>query len=236
MKRMIGIVSLFLAATLGVQAASAEDAAAVLRKAHEARSTWNGFPGFRADVVVVDGQTQANGWVEVDRHGAIRFEVPNAPAWFEGKLRSFVEHRFGDAAREYQASFETEPQPHPLGRLIRIDNDTLMGSRYRVDGDVVREVHRHPADGHFTITVLDVQRNPLGKYVPRVYTVSYWDSQGQLVAVTVERDDWLHKDGWDLPLGWVTIRTANGSQRQVRSVTFSNHSWLSAATAGSSSP
>ncbi len=203
-----------------------DEAAELLSRAHQARATWNGFPGFRANVQLRDNDTQASGWVEISAQGDVRFEVPGAPNWFGGKLRSFVEHRFGSPDSEYQARLESEAIEHPLGRLIRIENDALMGSLYRIDGDVVREVHRNPRDSKFTITVLDVHRNPKGKYVPRVYTVSYWDNQGQLVAVTVERDDWIYRDGWDLPQGWITVRSAPGREREVRSVTFSDHTWL----------
>lgn len=202
-----------------------QDATALLQRAHEARASWRGFPGFRAQVHIADEQVAVNGWVQVDAQGNIQCQVPDAPSWFEPKLKSFVEHRFGDD-RDYQATFQPDSPTHPLGQLVKIENDALMGSRYRVKDDVVREVHRTMPDSRFTITVLEVKRNPQRKYLPGVYTVSYWDAQGKLTSVTVEVDDWLHRDGWDLPLRWLTVRSADGGARQVRSVQFSDHTWL----------
>jgi hypothetical protein len=228
-------VVLWLALPLIGEALLGEDGTEFLQRAHRARAVWNGFPGFRAEITVSDGAVIAQGNLLISPTGQLTIDVNQAPAWLEGKLKSFIEHRFS-ASDDYQAEIIQEATTHPLGTLLAIKGDSLMGSRYRILDDVIREVHRQPEGGRFTITVLDVHRNPQGKYLPRVYSVSFWDSAGNLVATTVELDEWTRVADWDLPLSITTVRTASSHQREVRQIRFTNHVLLESPVANSQAP
>lgn len=228
------VVALVAAVTY-VSAGQAPDATTLMVRAHEARATWNGFPGFAADLVVLDDEELAQGKLEVSASGELTLELSDKRfGWVERKLRSLAAHRMADGDREYDVSFADENEQHPLGRLIRINDDALMGSRYRIQDDVIREVHRTMDDTRFTISVMDVARNADGGYLPKFYTVSYWDTKtGALKSTSVVRDDWIRVGHWDLPARLLTVESRGDAKRSVRDIRLSNHRLLKVAEAGS---
>ncbi len=209
------------------------DATALMVRSHDARADWKGFPGFTAEVVATQDGESATGTIAVSASGDMTLELPSSMAWAERKLDSLVSHRFGDTSREYDVSFADAVKNHPLGRLIKINDDALMGSQYRVQDDVIREVHRNMGDTRFTITVIDVARNKDGQYLPTMYTVSYWDSKtGDLKSTSVVRDDWKRVGKWDLPAKLLSVDSSDEGQRHVREIRLTNLQLLEAASTG----
>lgn len=208
--------------------ATAED---LMRRAHQARATWEGLPGFAADILVTaDGRT-ASGTLEVGADGDVSLKLDGELPWVERTLRSLAAHRRPEARASYDVSFADDDVYHPLGRLITINDDTLMGSQYRIHGDVITEVHRKLHDVRFTITVLDVVRNPEEKYLPAVYTVTFWDAEsGKLKSTLVVRDEWTRLGRWDVPTRVLSIETSDGA-RHVREIRLSGHRLLDAQAA-----
>lgn len=189
---------------------------------HGARATWDGFPGFTADLVVTEDGKQATGKMSVSETGDVELQLSDSFSWAQKKLRSLVGHRLGGSDRNYDVSF-ADGLTTPLGRLIKINDDTLMGSRYRVQGDIIREVHRNMKDIRFTITVIDVSRNKEGKYLPSVYTVSYWDTKtGALKSTSVVRDHWKRVGKWDLPARQLTVESTDKGTRHVKEIRLNN--------------
>jgi hypothetical protein len=77
-----------------------------------------------------------------------------------------------------------------------------------------------------TITVLDNDRNPEGRFLPRSYLVHYWDARtGALDRVETVQERWQRVGSWDLPVTH-TLTTASGGGLSVRSVTLSEHALL----------
>ncbi len=212
----------------GVTGPTAEE---MMRRAHEARATWEGLPGFAADILVsADGRT-ASGTVEVGPDGNVSLKLDGDFPWVERTLRSLAAHRRADARDTYDVSFADEDVCHPLGRLIKINDDALMGSQYRIREDVITEVHRKLDDVRFTITVLDVVRNVEDKYLPAVYAVSFWEAEsGKLKSTSVVRDEWTRLGRWDVPARVINIETSDGA-RHVREIRFSGHRLLEAQAA-----
>lgn len=220
-----------LASTTESRGAAGPTAEEMMRRAHEARATWEGLPGFAAEMLVYSDGRTASGTVEVRPDGNVSLQLEGEFPWVERTLRSLVAHRRADARDTYNVSFADDDGCHPLGRLIKINDDTLMRSQYRIREDVITEVHRKLDDVRFTITVLDVVRNAEEKYLPAVYTVSFWEAEsGKLKSTLVVRDEWTRLGRWDVPVRMIQIETSDGA-RHVREIRLSGHRLLDAQTA-----
>ncbi len=210
-------------------AASADkgEAAAMIAKARDGRAVWNNFTGFEADVTLfIEGKEQ-QGRIRVSGEGKVELtglELKDEKALLS-TLRSMVGHRMGSGSEDDAVSFADEIQGHPLGRLIRFDNDSAMGSHYRVKDDVVREVNRSTDAGKFTISVLEVRRNAEGKYLPGVYNVNFWNKDGSLKSNTTVRETWVRVGTFDLPLTHYSVTAGANDHRNVQ-LEFSNHKLL----------
>lgn len=202
------------------------DAETLMIRAHASRATWAGFPGFTADLVVAENEQKTTGKLSASSSGKLSLELSDSLDWVHSKLQSLVAHRTGTAAQKYDVSFADINEEHPLGHLIKINDDSLMGSQYRIQDDVIREVHRAPHNVKFSITVLEVQRNANGKYLPKYYTVSFWDRKtGELQSTSVVLDDWKRVGEWDLPTRLLTIESKD-QERNVKDIQLNNHRLL----------
>jgi hypothetical protein len=83
-------------------------------------------------------------------------------------------------------------------------------------------------DSRFSIDVLDVERDAAGKYLPRVFTVSFWDkSTGALRRTETHVNHWIAVGNFELPRSVSQTRaTAEGSK--VLRLELSQHELLSA--------
>jgi hypothetical protein len=204
-----------------------DSAASIMRDARHARAAWTDFPGFAADVrVFAEGRLQT-GRVTVAADGEVRLEglkLSDEKAILQ-RLRSLVSHRMADGERSDAVSFAEEPTEHPLGRLIRFDEDVAMGSHYRIRDSVVREVNRKTPEGKFTISVFQVHRNAEGKYLPGVYSVNFWNADGTLRSSTTVRETWIRVGSFDLPQTHHAVIAAASRHENVL-LEFANHRLL----------
>lgn len=201
-------------------------AEAMMIRAHAARAEWHEFPGFSADLAVAtDGKT-LDGRIQVAGDGTVKLTLdrPDGFDWVEPRLRPLVSHRLPPAReREFDVAFADDVQTHPLGRLIRFNEDRLH-SVYRVRDDVITEVHRTMGPSRFTISVTDAIRNAEGRLLPGRYSLSWWDvDSGNLTASETVRNDWVRIGQWDLPSRLLSVRTEDDGQREVRQITFARH-------------
>lgn len=192
-------------------------AAALLRKARAARAEWRDFPGFEAELTLTTSGRQQAGKVRVDAHGEVELQGFDEAdvRQVRGILRSLVAHRMPEREEDDRVSFVTPQEPHPLGKLIRLDYDSVMASTYRIDGDVIREVNRKTQDGRFTISVLQVHRNPEGKYLPAFYVVNTWKADGTLQSSTAVHQTWTRVGAFDLPAMYETVTAGNQEHRTL---------------------
>ena len=207
-------------------------APALLERARLARCTWRDFPGFKAHLVVETVDFRGAGEVTVGTDGDVA--LTGFPADFDAKpvqgyLESLVQHRLADTAADENVEYVAESKPHPLGRLIRFIGDEKLQSTYRVQDDMVTEVNRVMGDLRFSIDVLDVERDAAGKYLPRVFTVSYWDkNSGALKRTETHINHWLAVGRFELPRSLSLVRCSSEGNKLMQ-LELSRHELLSAA-------
>lgn len=195
--------------------------------AHRARSSWDAsFPGFSARMSAVVDSKRAQGTVTVTKGDEVKVTLesgdPEVADWATKQLESIVMHRRGNAQDHYDVSFADEDRNHPLGRLIRFHGGSTH-SLYRIDGDVITEVHRELGHARFTISVTQIARNPEGKTIPRHFNVSFWDPKtGQLQANEDYQEEWVRIGEYDLPARRLLIRTAP-NVRNVSELRLTDH-------------
>lgn len=205
------------AAAASAGAATPEPAVALLRTARAARAVWNHFPGFEAELTLTAAGRQQTGHLRVSAQGEVHLEGfgEEEVRLLRGLLRSLVAHRMPEREEDDRVSFAGPTEPHPLGRLIRLDYDSVMASTYRIDGDVIREVNRKTDDGHFSISVLEVHRNAEGQYLPACYVVNTWKADGTLRSSTAVHQTWTRVGAFDLPATYLTVTAGSGEHRTL---------------------
>lgn len=219
-------------AVVAATAAKADEAPEVMRRAREARASWQKFPGFEADLKLFTEGHEQSGKIKVSAGGQVEltgFQLKDDKPVLQ-VLRSLVGHRMGSGGEDSDVSFAEEPTGHPFGRLIKFNSDTAMGSHYRIKDDVIREVNRKSESGRFTISVLEVRRNEEGKYLPGVYTVSFWNKDGSLRSTTTTNETWQRVGTFDLPLTHDSVATSANEIKNLR-MQFSGHQLLEATAA-----
>jgi hypothetical protein len=206
--------------------AQADSATELMRQAREARATWDdAFPGFTADLAVMADDQSIRGRVTVSAQGKVELEGPAGPAlqWAKERLQSDIMHRKADASPfTAEAEFAEEDGKNPLGRLIRIKDDK-MSSSFRVREGQILEVNRTMRDTAFSIKVLVTEKNPEGKVLPSVFTVTYWDGQSRaLQKVETYHVTSTRLGRYDLP-GSTTQVISENKGAPVRRLVLSNH-------------
>ncbi|HUE69313.1 MAG TPA: DUF3386 family protein [Pirellulaceae bacterium] len=216
----------------GDKAASAASAVDIVRLARQARAMWDNFPGFEADLKLFAEDRSQQGRIKVSASGEVAlsgFELTDDKPILQ-MLRSLVSHRLGRGADDESVSFMDEQLDHPLGRLIKFDEDVSMGSHYRIQGDVIRQVNRKTDSGRFTISVFQVRRNAEGKYLPGVYSVNFWNADGTLRSNATTCETWIRVGAFDLPLTHDSVTAGKDVHKTVR-MEFSQHRLLEKAAA-----
>jgi len=206
---------------------------ALFQKALAARGHWKDFPGFSADIQGhVDGRP-FSGTVTIQAGCAVDAKIAdqNALAWVQEQLESIVLHR--GAGNSSRATGKSEPiirfadneTDHPLGRLLVFEGGRFASS-YRVKDGQIKVVNRHMGKENMTITVLENKRTKDNGYLPRTYTVQYWDAtKGNLKRTETIQDRWLRVGSWDLPASH-TVAVASNNGLAVRTFTLSKHQLL----------
>lgn len=230
--RSIGMFIVVLLAAFAVPAstrgAGTPTASEMMNRARRARAEWNDFTGFEARVTVVRNHERTTGTLVVTSAFKVLLTVADADQarWAARSLKSVVGHRRPSPPRNDSAEFADDAKHHPLGRLIRLKDDSA-GSRFRIKGDVMTEVHRKNNVARFTISVAEVYRNREGKRLPRSYSFSTWDVKtGDLKSNTMVHDTWKRVGGFDLPKSLLWVTTGNDGKREVRQILLEKHRLL----------
>jgi hypothetical protein len=203
------------------------EAVKLFQTAIAARAAWSNFPGFQAEVSgVVDGRS-FDGQATVAADGSVKLKLDQevAAPWVEEQLSSVAMHRRATDAHSAAPPvlrFSDRDEHHPLGRLLTFVGGEFASS-YRVSGDQITVVNRCFGAQNMTITVLENEKNAAGKYLPRSYTVQYWNAKtGRLDRTETVRNRWTRVGPFDLPTE-ITATTATSSGLSVRSVKLTNH-------------
>ena len=95
--------------------------------------------------------------------------------------------------------FADQDNDHPLGRLVAVEGGQ-MASSYRIKDRQIMVVNRRMGKQNMTITVLDNETNPEGRFLPHSYVVHYWDAAtGKLKSIETFQERWQRIGSWDLP-------------------------------------
>lgn len=205
------------------------EALALFEEAMSTRASWKGFPGFTADIrAAVDGR-RWSGKATVSAKGDVELtmEDESVTPWVQDQLESLVMHRFARPAsgKAPVVRFGDEDRDHPLGRLVLFEGGKFASS-YRIKEKQLAVVNRNLGKTNMTITVLDNDKNKEGQYLPRSYTVQYWNAaSGALQRSETVQDRWTRLGSWDLPVSHQML-TASGSGQSVKMFTLSNHRLL----------
>ena len=192
-----------------------------LAAARKARAVWRGFPGFAAQIIVHDDGQKSTGKISVDAEGKVSIVgLPDETlAWVKQRLESLVQHRMpGGSDDSADAVYADKRFAHPLGRLIRVGDGS---STFRVRGDTITQVNRSAGPMKFTISVIGVSRNAEKKYLPGVYSVTFWDAKsGEVRTTSVVRNRWKRVGAFDLPLDVLIVTTSAGGKQRARRIHF----------------
>lgn len=210
-------------------------AVALFEEAIAARAQWHDFPGFTARITGnLDGRRFA-GSVTIDAEGEVTFtdedpsRTESVSGWVDAQLTSLVRHRLAAPKKPGQPKpvlrFAETRDEHPLGRLLIFEGGRFASS-YRIREKQLTVVNRHLGKENLTITALENERNTDGRFLPRSYTVQYWESgTGRLLRTEAVMDRWRRVGSWDLPSDHA-VTTATDAGLSVRRFTLSGHELL----------
>ncbi len=208
-------------------AASADDLSAVeaLKRARADRAVWQDFPGYTTDLVVTSGDEKVEGKATIDSSGVVELDMPKSKLtdWVEEQLNSLVQHRMPDGeVTEGNVQWAEPNDDHPLGRLISL-GDTAFSSAYRLKDDVIMEVNRTAGPAmRFTISVLEIERNAENKYLPRAFTMNFFNSKtGALQNSLGYWNEWCRVGTFDLPKTILEVDAHPGGTT-TKQIVFSN--------------
>jgi hypothetical protein len=206
-----------------------KDANEMLKHARDQRALWDGFPGFEAGLTLSDGDHAVDGKVKITGDGEVELTGYGDMnlGWARGQLESMVQHRFSGNGPESEVEYVEEAVKHPLGTLLRFKNDPEMKSAYRINGDVIAQVNREMGKSRFSINVIEVHRNPEGKYLPSVFQVNFWDVEGGALKSSMScYNSWKRVGEYDLP-ETIAYIDAGDNKNEVRRMQFHDQKLLS---------
>ena len=184
------------------------------------RATSQNFPanfaGVTSEVVLNDNGKITKGTLvyEASKPGELKIEGldEETKGWLSDQALSVIAHRRGgDFAKgdgRHPITFG-EDDGSPAGRRVVLNDG--MKSSYRVRNQQVVEVDRTMGADHFTITVLETTPVAGGKFLPRHFTVTYFDARsGALKRSEAFTDEYKQIDGVWFPASRRVVRAENG--------------------------
>ncbi len=174
------------------------------------------FAGVTVDIVFNDNGKIAKGTLsyEAGKAGELKLEGldEETKGWLNDQAMSVIAHRRGgDFAKgdgRHPITFG-EDDSSPAGRRVVL-NDSMKSS-YRIRNGQVIEVDRTMGADHFTITVLETTPVANGKFLPRHFTVTYFDAKtGAIKRSEAFTDEYKQIDGVWFPASRRVARAENG--------------------------
>jgi hypothetical protein len=196
------------------------------QQVREARATWRDFPGFTADVTVCYNGECTTGKLVADKKFNVKLTLKDEALseWSLPKLRSVIGHRKFRQQKPIPATFADQEVNHPLGRLVNIDGKNVS---FRLQGDVMTEVHRCSDKSWFTISTLDVWRTKENEVLPQATSVTYRNPQtGAILSNRSNTFSFERIGNFDLPTSMLTVECGENFDRNVGSIKLTNHRLL----------
>lgn len=222
------------AAEPAVAAAPAQGTAdALMLEAHNGRAEWHNFSGFTAKFRAEKDGEQASGTLTVTSDGDVKIEPASgeAPKWLVRSLDSLIGHRLASSGAVTGTAFADDDADHPRGRLLKSATDTDK-SLWRVQGDLLTEVHRVNDKTRFVISVGEVHRTAEGKHLPQSFVVTTWDNaSGAILSSRQVVDQWKRVGHLDLPTRHEAVTSKPNGVRESEVVELSGHALTPGRTA-----
>ncbi len=208
-------------------------ARAFLREAEERAASWNGFPGFSAEMAVYHAGQTHKGKVTVDGGRKVRVDLPDSEArkWAAGVMNSI-------AAASHRKDFEEryakvgvvfgKDDLHPLGQLLELKGDPYQ-TRFRILDREIRVIERSTPEYNMMLTILAIERDAADRKQARSFVVFYFDKKtGDLLRSEAIVDRRVILDGYVLPETWKETRVGKGGERTY-SLSLRGHRLLTEA-------
>jgi hypothetical protein len=194
--------------TLSFQAALQTDPASqqLVQQAHDARAAWGqDFPGFTAKARLVYEGAESHGTITVkpDYQVSYEFEDPRVAKVLSRAFASLVMHRQGGGGTPEFASNFVDDGTHPYGRAVALHEGG--DSVFRIRDKQILQVVRVSPNGWFVIDNLENELTPSGTYLPRMWTVTYYDKDGAISSNATTSMSW----------GWVDQVFVPGEMRRA---------------------
>jgi hypothetical protein len=183
--------------------------------------------GFTADLTIND-----NGRISIaaltyapDEGIDLQFKTPDESRepWALEMVTNMLGHRrpasFVQGDGRWSITFGSEDNS-PAGRKVLL-NDPMQSS-YRIRNGRVSEVSRSAGDQRFTISIMEETEAESGRYLPRHFTVTYFDAKtGAIRRTDSFTDEYRKISGAWVPASRRLIRAENG-QVVTRVIEFKN--------------
>ncbi len=205
-----------------------------LKEAHENRESFPlTFGGYTADFTFSDNGKSYSGTFNYVPKVSLKLDVKDLgeteTKFVNEAVSSLVAHRrnpdFTKAEGKYQINFGID-DGSPLGRLICLEDDSK--SCYRVKNAKVSQVNRTIEGLFFTINVLEITPTENGHFLPKQFTVTYFDEKTKALKKSQSfSDEYVNEGGAWLPKSRRIITSENGNST-VKIMEFSNFKILSA--------
>jgi len=157
------------------------------------------FTGFETDVVVNDNGKIAKGVLryDVDKGADLQIKgLDEKETWPLEMAINIIGHRrrpdFDKGDGRNPITFADEDRS-PAGRRLALND--AMKSFYRIRSGRVTEVDRTVGDEHFTISIIEELPAGNGMYLPRYFTVTYFDAKSGAIRRTQSFSDEYTKIG-----------------------------------------
>lgn len=192
------------------------------------------FPGFRADVTVVDAAGPRRGQAVLRPGEPPRIDLvadDDALGWLTRELGSMAAHRWHLDYERGDGRFDKDIDSERGGALGRVVSmaDPMLSSYWIHEGHITR-ISRTAGGGRFSILIQDHVEAPDGRAVATHFAVVHQDEGGAISATDVYRDAYAPLWGVLAPVRRrVVTMTAGGST--ARELRLTGHELLPAAEA-----
>ena len=180
---------------------------------------------------MLSGDETIKGKVEIDADGIVTLDMPKSKTadWVEEQLNSMVQHRMPDGeVSQGDVTFAEENGPHPLGRKIDLGDPSLQ-SAYPHQGrrDHGSESLGRPRPCGSRSACWRSERNAEGKYLPRSFTMNFFDSKtGDLRMSLGYLNSWQRVGEFDVPDKIIEVDAHKGGA-STKEIAFTNCELLS---------
>jgi hypothetical protein len=143
----------------------------------------NNFSGFTADVIVNDNGKIAEGVVNYDVGGGadlqFKGEHDAKKPWVLQTVLNLIGHRrggdFSKGDGRHPITF-AEDDNSPAGRRVLLNDGMKSSYRININNGRVTEVDRTAGSDHFKISIVEELPAGEGRFLPRHFTVTYFDA------------------------------------------------------------